>query len=95
MTAIQPLQSAPLETTAFDDLGGSFRGELLPPTSPWLRHCLQDLERRDRPPSGLHRPLHWRGRGRGRALARGRDLEIAVRGGGHNVAGTAGATTES
>ena len=34
MTAIQTPQSPPLETTAFDELGGSFRGELLLPTSP-------------------------------------------------------------
>ena len=34
MSAIQTPQVPPLGTTAFDGLGGSFRGELLLPTSP-------------------------------------------------------------
>src|SRR5262245_1877565 len=83
-------QAPPSQTIAFDDLGGVFRGELLLPTSPGY-----DTARRiwngavDRHPA-------WIARCRGTAdvaaavrFARARDLEIAVRGGGHNVAGTA------
>ena len=34
MTAVQTPPAAPVETTAFAELDGSFRGELLLPTSP-------------------------------------------------------------
>src|SRR5262245_39803490 len=34
MTAIETAQAPPPETTPFDALGGSFRGELLQPASP-------------------------------------------------------------
>jgi FAD/FMN-containing dehydrogenase len=90
MTAVRTLQAPPRKTNAFDQLGGSFRGELLLPTSPGY-----DTARRiwngaiDRHPACIARC-------RGTAdviaavrFARGHDLEIAVRGGGHNVAGTA------
>ena len=59
----------PLETTAFDELGGSFRGELLLPTSPGY-----DTARRiwngaiDRRPACIARCSGRRRRGRGGAL---------------------------
>ena len=57
MTALQTAHAPRLATDAFDELGESFRGELLLPTHE-VRHCSQDLERRDRPASGLYRSLH-------------------------------------
>ena len=89
MTAIQPPQAPPLETTAFDDAGGSFRGELLLPTSPGYETARRIWNGAiDRHPACIARctgvPTWSRP-----CAARGRDLEIAVRGGGHNVAGTA------
>ena len=90
MTAIQTPQAPPLETTAFDELGGSFRGELLLPTSPGY-----DTARRiwngaiDRHPACIARCTGVADVVAAVRFARERDLEIAVRGGGHNVAGTA------
>ncbi|HEX2358640.1 MAG TPA: FAD-binding oxidoreductase [Solirubrobacterales bacterium] len=90
MTAIQTPQAPPLETTAFDGLGGSFRGELLLPTSPGY-----DTARRiwngaiDRRPACIARCTGVADVAAAVRFARDRDLEIAVRGGGHNVAGTA------
>jgi FAD/FMN-containing dehydrogenase len=90
MTAIQTPQAPPLETIVFDELGGSFRGELLLPTSPGY-----DIVRRiwngaiDRHPACIARCTGVADVAAAVRFARDRDLEIAVRGGGHNVAGTA------
>ena len=90
MSAIQTPQARPLETTAFDELGGSFRGELLLPTSPGY-----DTARRiwngvvDRHPACIARCTGVADVVAAVRFARYHDLEIAVRGGGHNVAGTA------
>jgi FAD/FMN-containing dehydrogenase len=90
MTAIPTPQARSLETTAFDELGGSFRGELLLPTSPGY-----DPARRiwngaiDRHPACIARCMGVADVVASVRFARDRDLEIAVRGGGHNVAGTA------
>src|SRR5688572_28939297 len=90
MTSIQTPQAPPLETTAFDELGGSFRGELLLPTSPGY-----DAARRvwngaiDRHPLCIARCTGVADVVAAVRFARERDLEIAVRGGGHNVAVTA------
>ena len=87
---IQTPQAPPLETTAFDELGGSFRGELLLPTSPGY-----DTARRiwngaiDRHPACIARCTGVADVVAAVRFARDHDLEIAVRGGGHNVAGTA------
>ena len=83
MTAIQT-------TPAFGELGGSFRGELLLPTSPDY-----DTARRiwngviDRRPACIARCAGVADVVAAVRFAREHDLEIAVRGGGHNVAGTA------
>jgi FAD/FMN-containing dehydrogenase len=90
MTAIPTPQPRSLETTAFDELGGSFRGELLLPTSPGY-----DTARRiwngaiDRRPACVARCAGVADVVAAVRFARERDLEIAVRGGGHSVAGTA------
>ena len=90
MTAIQTPQAPPLETTAFDQLRGSFRGELLLPTSPGY-----DTARGiwngtvDRHPACIARCTGVADVVAAVHFAREHDLEIAVRGGGHNVAGTA------
>ena len=90
MSAIQTPQVPPLGTTAFDGLRGSFRGELLLPTSPGY-----DAARRiwngaiDRRPACIARCTGVADVVAGVRFARDHDLEIAVRGGGHNVAGTA------
>jgi FAD/FMN-containing dehydrogenase len=86
MTAIQ----TPQAPTAFDELGGSFSGELLLPTSPGY-----DTARRiwngaiDRHPACIARCAGVADVVAAVRFAREHDLEIAVRGGGHNVAGTA------
>src|SRR5512132_1213514 len=83
-------QARPPETTAFDELGGSFRGELLLPTS-----ASYDTARRiwngaiDRHPACIARCMGVADVVAAVRFARDHDLEIAVRGGGHNVAGTA------
>jgi FAD binding domain/Berberine and berberine like len=90
MTAIETPQAPPRETIALDELGGSFRGELLLPTSPGY-----DIARRiwngaiDRHPACIARCTGVADVAAAVRFARDRDLEIAVRGGGHNVAGTA------
>jgi FAD/FMN-containing dehydrogenase len=89
MTAVRTPQAPPLETAAFDELGGSFRGELLLPTSPGY-----DVARRiwngaiDRRPACIARCAGVADVVAAVRFARHHDLEIAVRGGGHNVAGT-------
>ena len=81
-------QAPPLKT--FDELGRSIRGELLLPTTPGY-----DAARRtwngavDRRPACLARCTGAADVVAAVRFARDHDLEIAVRGGGHNVAGTA------
>ena len=81
---------AQAETVVFDELGGSFHGELLLPTSPGY-----DAARRlwngaiDRHPGCIARCTGVADVVAAVRFAREHDLEIAVRGGGHNVAGTA------
>jgi FAD/FMN-containing dehydrogenase len=90
MTAIQTRQAPALETTASDELGESLRGELLLPTSPGY-----DTARRiwngaiDRHPACIARCTGVADVVAAVRFARDHDLQIAVRGGGHNVAGTA------
>ena len=90
MTAIQTPQAPTPERTAFDELGASFRGELVLPTSPRY-----DTARRiwngaiDRHPACIARCAGVADVVAAVRFARDHDLEIAVRGGGHNVAGTA------
>ena len=90
MTAIQTPQAPPLETTAFDELGGSFRGELLLPTSPGY-----DTARRiwngaiDRHPACIARCTGVADVVAAVRFARERDLLVAVRSGGHGVGGHA------
>jgi FAD/FMN-containing dehydrogenase len=90
MTAIRPRQAPPVDTTAFDDLGGSFGGELLLPTSPEY-----DTARRiwngalDRHPACIARCTGVADVVAAVRFARERDLLVAVRCGGHGVAGHA------
>jgi FAD/FMN-containing dehydrogenase len=90
MTVIHTRQGTPLGKAAFDELSGSFRGELLQPTSPNY-----DAARRiwngaiDRRPACIARCTGVADVVAAVRFAREHDLEIAVRGGGHNVAGTA------
>jgi FAD/FMN-containing dehydrogenase len=78
------------ERLAFDELGRSFGGELVLPSSPDY-----DSARRiwngaiDRRPACIARCSGVADVVAAVRFARERDLEIAVRGGGHNVAGTA------
>src|ERR1044071_6240235 len=86
MTAIQ----RPQAPTAFDELGGSFRGELLLPTSPGY-----DTSRRiwngaiDRHPACIARCTGVADVVAAVRFALARDLIVAVRSGGHGVAGHA------
>jgi FAD/FMN-containing dehydrogenase len=90
MTAIPTSQGTPLQATAFDQLGASFRGQLLLPTSPGY-----DTARKiwngaiDRRPACIARCTGVSDVVAAVRFARDHDLEIAVRGGGHNVGGTA------
>jgi FAD/FMN-containing dehydrogenase len=90
MTAIPTPQAQPLRTIAFDELAASFRGELLLPTSPGY-----DAARRiwngaiDRRPACITRCTGAADVVAAVRFARVHDLEIAVRGGGHSVAGNA------
>jgi hypothetical protein len=90
MTVIPTPQSPPLKAPAFDELSGSSRGELLLPTSPGY-----DTARRiwngaiDRRPACIARCTGAADVVAAVRFAREHDLEIAVRGGGHGVAGTA------
>ena len=90
MTATHSPQAPPLATIAFDGLGASLRGGLLLPTSPDY-----DIARRvwngavDRHPASIARCTGVADVVAAVRFARDHDLEIAVRGGGHNVAGTA------
>jgi FAD/FMN-containing dehydrogenase len=79
-----------LKATVADELRGEFRGELLLPTSPGY-----DAARRlwngaiDRRPACIARCAGVADVVAAVRFARDHDLELAVRGGGHNVAGTA------
>ena len=90
MSAIQTPQAPPLETTRSTSCGGSFRGELLLPTSPGY-----DAARRiwngaiDRRPACIARCTGVADVVAAVRFARERDLLVAVRAGGHGVAGIA------
>jgi FAD/FMN-containing dehydrogenase len=90
MTPIQTPQAPPPETTAFDELGESLRGELLLPTSPGY-----DTARTiwngaiDRHPAGIARCTGVADVVAAVRFARARDLVVAVRSGGHGVGGHA------
>jgi hypothetical protein len=90
MTANQTSQAPLLEATAFDELGGSFRGELLLPTS-----LGYDTARRiwngaiDRHPAFIARCTGVADVVAAVRFARDRDLMVAVRSGGHGVGGHA------
>jgi len=90
MTAIQAPRAPTLDRPPFDELRGSLRGEVLLPTSAGY-----DRARRlwngavDRRPACIARCAGVADVVAAVRFARERDLEIAVRGGGHNVAGTA------
>jgi FAD/FMN-containing dehydrogenase len=90
MTAIPTPHARSPKTIALEGLGRSFRGELLVPTSPDY-----DIARRiwngaiDRHPACITRCAGVSDVVAAVRFARDHDLEIAVRGGGHNVAGTA------
>jgi FAD/FMN-containing dehydrogenase len=90
MTATQVPQAPPVEGTDFESLAESFRGELLVSTSPGY-----DAARRiwngaiDRRPRLIARCSGTADVAAAVRFARDHDLEIAVRGGGHGVAGTA------
>jgi FAD/FMN-containing dehydrogenase len=80
MSAIQTPQAEPLE----------FRGERLLPTSPGYDHARRIWNGAiDRRPACIARCTGVADVVAAVRFARGHDLEIAVRGGGHNVAGTA------
>jgi FAD/FMN-containing dehydrogenase len=89
MTATQAQQTPPIESTDFDKLAESFRGELLP-TSPGY-----DTARRiwngaiERRPGCLARCTGVADVVAAVRFARERDLLVAVRSGGHGVAGHA------
>jgi FAD/FMN-containing dehydrogenase len=89
MTATQAQQTPPIESTDFDKLAESFRGELLP-TSPGydtgLRIWNGAIERR---PGCLARCTGVADVVAAVRFARERDLLVAVRSGGHGVAGHA------
>ena len=90
MTAIQTPQGPPPETTAFDELAGSFRGELVLPTTPGYETARRVWNGAiDRRPACVARCTGVADVVAAVRFARERDLEIAVRGGGHGVAGTA------
>jgi FAD/FMN-containing dehydrogenase len=72
------------------ELGGSFRGELLLPTSPGYEAARRIWNGAiDRHPACIARCIGVADVVAAVRFARDHDLEIAVRGGGHNVAGTA------
>jgi FAD/FMN-containing dehydrogenase len=90
MTAIQTPQPQRRATTAFAELGRSLRGELLLPTSPGYHTARRIWNGAiDRHPACIARCTGVADVIAAVRFARDHDLEIAVRGGGHNVAGTA------
>jgi FAD/FMN-containing dehydrogenase len=90
MTAIQTPHASPLAASAFDGLRGSLRGQLLLPTSPGYDAARKTWNGAiDRHPACIARCTGVADVIAAVRLARALDLAIAVRGGGHNVAGTA------
>ena len=90
MTATRISPTRPRKTTAFDELGGSFRGELLLPTSPGYQTARRVWNGAiDRRPACIARCSGVADVVTAVRSARDHDLEIAVRGGGHGVAGAA------
>ncbi|MGC1800127.1 MAG: FAD-binding protein, partial [Solirubrobacterales bacterium] len=90
MTAIQTPSAPHLETTALDELSGSFHGELLLPTSPGYHTARRIWNGAiDRHPACIARCTGVADVVAAVRFARDHDLVISVRGGGHNVAGTA------
>ena len=78
------------QTSEFDELGGSFRGELLLPAGPDYDNARRIWNGAiDRRPACIARCTGVADVVAAVRFARERDLEIALRGGGHNVAGTA------
>ena len=76
--------------SAAADLEASFGGQLLTPKHERLRGGEKGSQRADRQTAGIDRPLPRRCRRVDAVLlARNLGLEVAVRGGGHNVAGRA------
>jgi FAD/FMN-containing dehydrogenase len=90
MSAVEARQAPPLETSAFDGLGGSFHGELLLPASPGY-----DAARRiwngaiDRRPACIARCTGVADVVAAVRFAREQDLLVGVRSGGHGVGGHA------
>ena len=90
MTAVQTPQAPPLDNPASDELGGSFHGEVLLPSSPGY-----DTARRiwngaiDRHPAYVARCTGVADVVAAVRFARERELLVAVRSGGHGVAGHA------
>ena len=83
-------QAPPLGTIAFDELGGSFRGELLPPTSPDYDNARRIWNGAiDRHPACIARCTGVADVVAAVHFARERDLLVAVRSGGHGVGGHA------
>jgi FAD/FMN-containing dehydrogenase len=90
MTPIQTPQAPPLETTAFDELGESLRGELLLPTSPGYDTARSIWNGAiDRHPAGIARCTGVADVVAAVRFAGARDLVVAVRSGGHGVGGHA------
>ena len=79
-----------LDSALLDDLAGRISGRVLRPADDGLRRGAPGPQRAHRPDAGRDHPLPKRSRRGGRrALRAGCGLDIAVRGGGHNVAGRA------
>jgi FAD/FMN-containing dehydrogenase len=90
MALEQTHPAQPLDANAFTALRGSFHGELLLPTSPGYHSSRRIWNGAiDRRPSCIARCTGTADVVEAVRFARARELEIAVRGGGHNVAGTA------
>jgi hypothetical protein len=85
-----PIQARPRRTTTFDELGRSFLGELLLPAGAGYETARRLWNGAiDRYPACIARCASVADVVASVRFARGHDVEIAIRGGGHNVAGTA------
>jgi hypothetical protein len=90
MTAMPTPRATALQGNALDELARSFRGELLLPSSPGYGAARRIWNGAiDRNPACIARTTGVADVVGAVRFARDHDLEIAVRGGGHNVAGTA------
>src|SRR5262245_25787709 len=90
MSAIQTPQVLPLETSVLGELRGSFRGELLSPTSLGYDQARKIWNGAiDRHPACIARCTSVADVVAAVRFARERDLVVAVRSGGHGVAGHA------